>query len=58
MWDIVIEATFEGRHTFAVRRGLKLGFKLFLASEVMFFFSFFWAFFYSSVSPSIWIGCV
>jgi cytochrome c oxidase subunit 3 len=24
----------------------------------MFFFSFFWAFFHSSVSPAIWIGAV
>lgn len=31
---------------------------LFIVSEVMFFFSFFWAFFHSSLSPSIWIGCV
>jgi heme/copper-type cytochrome/quinol oxidase subunit 3 len=54
----VIEATFEGRHTFAVQRGLRLGFLLFIVSEIMFFFSFFWAFFHSSVSPAIWIGAV
>lgn len=58
LWDIIIEATFEGRHTKAVQRGLKIGFILFIVSEVMFFFSFFWAFFHSSVSPSIWIGAV
>jgi heme/copper-type cytochrome/quinol oxidase subunit 3 len=39
-----------------VRRGLRLGFALFILSEVMFFFSFFWSFFHYSVSPSIWIG--
>ena len=31
---------------------------LFIVSEVMFFFSFFWSFFYYSVSPTIWVGCV
>jgi heme/copper-type cytochrome/quinol oxidase subunit 3 len=41
-----------------VQKGLRLGFILFIISEIMFFFSFFWAFFHSSVSPSIWIGAV
>lgn len=58
LWDIIIEATFEGRHTFAVQRGLRLGFILFIVSEFMFFFGFFWAFFHSSVSPSIWINAM
>lgn len=58
LWDIIIEATFEGHHTFAVQKGLRLGFVLFIVSEIIFFFSFFWAFFHSSVSPSIWIGAV
>jgi len=58
LWDVVIEGTFEGRHTFAVQRGLRMGFALFIVSEIMFFFGFFWAFFYLSISPSIWIGCV
>ncbi len=34
--DIIIEATFEGHHTFKVQRGIKLGMILFIASEVMF----------------------
>lgn len=58
LWDIIIEATFEGHHTQAVQKGLRLGFILFIVSEIMFFFGFFWAFFHSSVSPSIWIGAV
>src|SRR5258708_11787487 len=57
-WDIIIEATFEGRHTLAVQRGLRIGFILFIISEIIFFFSFFWAFFHSSISPSIWIGAI
>lgn len=48
-----MEATFEGQHTRMVQKGLKLGMILFIASEVMFFFAFFWSFFYYSVAPVI-----
>lgn len=59
MWfrDVVIEGTFQGHHTSVVQRGLKYGMIVFLISESMFFFGFFWCFFYMSISPSIWIGC-
>ena len=57
-WDIIKEGSFERQHTKAVQNGLKLGFILFLVSETMFFFSFFWAFFHSSLSPAIQIGAV
>lgn len=56
--DIVREATYEGQHTVAVQRGLRLGMILFIISEVMFFFAFFWAFFHSSLSPVFNIGGV
>jgi len=56
--DVIREATFEGRHTRSVQRGLRLGFILFIVSEVMFFFAFFWAFFHSSLSPAVQIGCL
>jgi len=56
--DVIRESTFEGTHTQKVQHGLKLGFILFLLSEVMFFFAFFWGFFHSSLAPSIEIGCV
>ena len=49
--DIIREATFEDLHTFQVQRGLRLGMILFIVSEIMFFFAFFWAFFHSSLSP-------
>ena len=55
--DIIIESTFEGNHTLKVQQGIRLGMCLFIASEIMFFFSFFWAFFHCSLSPSIGIGC-
>jgi cytochrome c oxidase subunit 3 len=49
--DIIREATFEDTHTITVQKGLRLGMILFIVSEVMFFFAFFWAFFHSSVAP-------
>lgn len=55
--DIIDEATFQGCHTLKVQNGLRLGMCLFIISEVMFFFSFFWAFFHSSIAPSVEIGC-
>lgn len=56
--DIVREATFEEHHTVAVQRGLRLGMILFIVSEIMFFFAFFWGFFHSSLSPAFSIGGV
>lgn len=54
--DIIIESTYEGSHTFRVRYGLTLGWLLFLCSEVIFFFSFFWAYFHFALSPDPAIG--
>ena len=56
--DIIREGSFLGYHTRKVQNGLKIGFILFLISEVMFFFSLFWAYFHSSLNPSIWIGAI
>ena len=56
--DIIREGTFEGQHTMVVQKGLRMGMLLFIVSEVMFFFAFFWAFFDSSIKPAIAIGGV
>jgi cytochrome c oxidase subunit 3 len=56
--DVIREATFEGRHTKRVQIGLRWGMGLFIASEVIFFFPFFWAFFHSSLNPTFSIGGV
>lgn len=56
--DVTIEAQYYDLHTNKVRIGLRIGFVLFIISEAMLFFSFFWAFFHSSLSPSFAIGCV
>jgi len=54
--DVLRESTLEGHHTKAVQLGLRYGFILFIVSEVMFFFAFFWAFFHSSLAPTVEIG--
>ena len=51
--DVIREATFEGHHTSTVQTGLKYGMLLFIVSEIMFFFAFFWAFFHSALAPTI-----
>lgn len=43
-------------HTKAVQEQLMFGAILFIVSETMLFFGFFWAFFHSSLNPSIFIG--
>ena len=47
--DVVAEAESGVDHTDTVRHGLRMGMVLFIASEVMFFFAFFWAFFDATV---------
>nr|BAJ24574.1 cytochrome c oxidase subunit III [Sipyloidea sipylus] len=54
--DVVREGTYQSMHTKIVIKGLRWGMILFIVSEVFFFISFFWAFFHSSLSPSIQIG--
>nr|ADA69745.1 cytochrome c oxidase subunit III [Armadillidium vulgare] len=56
--DVVREGTYQGLHTTKVQVGLQWGMVLFIVSEVLFFFSFFWAFFHSSLSPSSELGSV
>jgi len=54
--DISREGTIQGIHNNYVIAGLRWGIILFITSEVLFFFSFFWAFFHRSLSPTIEIG--
>lgn len=56
--DVIRESTFEDCHNIVVQKGLRLGMILFIVSEIMFFFAFFWAFFHSSMSPVFNIGSV
>lgn len=54
--DIRREGSYQGLHTFIVEKGLRWGIILFITSEVLFFFSFFWAFFHRRLSPTMEIG--
>ena len=49
--DVVREAEVQGHHTPIVQIGLRYGMALFIASEVMFFSAFFWAYFSSALFP-------
>nr|AVW86219.1 cytochrome c oxidase subunit 3 [Euthalenessa festiva] len=55
--DVIREGTYMGFHTSPVTKGLRWGMILFIASEVLFFFAFFWAFFHSSLAPTPELGC-
>ncbi len=48
-WRDVVHEAHGGHHTDVVQHGLRVGVLLFIASEVMFFFAFFWAFFNANV---------
>ena len=50
--DVVREATYEGHHTRVVQIHHRYGMIMFIASEVMFFLAWFWAFFDNALFPS------
>ena len=54
--DVVTEGTFLGDHTYVVQKGITMNVGLFIISEVFFFISVFWAFFHSSLSPTVELG--
>lgn len=56
--DVVVEGTYQGKHTNKVKEGLKLGVILFFVTESCLFASFFWAYFHASLSPNIELGSV
>ena len=49
--DVLKESRTPGEHSAVVRLGLRYGMMLFIASEVMFFVGFFWAFFFYALFP-------
>lgn len=56
--DVVDESIRQKAHTGIVKIGLRYGMMLFIASEVMFFVAFFWAFFNASLYPVAATGMV
>ncbi len=49
--DVLREAHYQGHHTPVVQIGARYGMMLFIASEVMFFLAFFWAYFDFALYP-------
>ena len=49
--DVINESRTPGLHSPVVRIGLRYGMVLFIASEVMFFVAFFWAYFHFALFP-------
>nr|YP_009517779.1 cytochrome c oxidase subunit III [Pseudocalotes microlepis]AQU64360.1 cytochrome c oxidase subunit III [Pseudocalotes microlepis]QGN67003.1 cytochrome c oxidase subunit III [Pseudocalotes microlepis] len=54
--DIIREGTLQGHHTKKVQKSLQYGMVLFITSEILFFFGFFWTFFFLSLNPSHSLG--
>jgi cytochrome c oxidase subunit 3 len=50
-WKDVIKEGKHGSHKSLVQHGLRLGMALFILSEIMFFFAFFWSFFKAALAP-------
>ena len=53
MWwrDVIKESRTPGLHSAVTRLGLRYGMAMFIASEVMFFVAFFWAYFHFALFP-------
>jgi cytochrome c oxidase subunit III len=49
--DVIRESVVKGDHKPVVKLGLRFGMVLFIASEVMFFLAWFWAYFNSAIFP-------
>ena len=54
--DVNREVSFQGHHRFKVELNIRWGIILFIISEIMFFFSFFWAYFHIRLSPTLEVG--
>ena len=54
--DVIKESTYQGKHTLVVKKSIWLGFLLFMVSEVMVFFLFFWGYFHYSLTTIYEIG--
>ena len=49
--DVIHEGRVDKAHTTVVQKGLSIGMALFILSEIMFFFAFFWSFFKAWLDP-------
>lgn len=55
-WKDFSRESMSGYHTHKLESSLRIGILLFILSEVFFFVSFFWAFYDSSLSPTVELG--
>ena len=51
-WEVIKEAEYRGFHNQVVQVSMRYGMALFIASEVMFFVAWFWAYFNASLCPA------
>jgi cytochrome c oxidase subunit 3 len=58
LYNLIMESIYQGKYTYIVVESMKVGFYLFLLTEIIFFISFFWAYLHSSLSPSENLGGV
>jgi len=56
--DMIRENLYLKKHTLKVKKGISVGFALFIVSEILFFASFFWALFHNKLNPSIELGSI
>ncbi len=56
--DVIHESSVEHAHSAVVKIGLRYGMALFIASEVMFFSAFFWAYYSAALYPPAILGGV
>jgi len=54
--DVSLEATLNGDHSFEVKRALSHAMSAFISTEILVFFSIFWAYFHSALAPAIELG--
>ena len=55
-WRDVVSEAEGGAHSSVAQLGLRYGMSMFIASEVMFFFAWFWAFFNAAIYPTEQMG--
>lgn len=55
--ELVLEGSFIGIYTSYTHKSLKCAMILFIVSEAMFFFSFFWAYSHYGFAPGFFLGC-
>ncbi|OLY77560.1 Cytochrome c oxidase subunit 3 [Smittium mucronatum] len=54
--DVITESTYQGHHTTKVMSGIRIGFLLFISTEVFLFLTIFWAQLNAALVPDIELG--